>query len=231
MAITIRKKLLDVENYMQSCMTDGAHDAEHIYRVLKYALDIMEHQCDKVNYDLLVISCLLHDIGRTDQYGNPSIDHAISGSEKAYQWLIENGYSRDFASCVKECISTHRFRSNNHPKSIEAKILFDADKLDACGVVGVARALFSKFKNSEPLYSLNENGVIMDGTNDYTSSFVHEYKHKLEKLYDRFYTKRGAQLASERQTAAKYFYEALLTELRSCYMCSENAIKDTQREE
>ena len=225
-----RTKLLDVEKYMQSCMTDCAHDTEHIYRVLNYALDIMEHECDEVDGELLTISCLLHDIGRTEQYANPKIDHAICGAEKAHKWLVENGYSCEFADVVKGCISTHRFRSDNPPKSIEAKILFDADKLDACGAVGIARTLLSKAKTSEPLYFLTESGDIADATSNINPSFLYEYRFKLEKLYDRFYTKRGSQLALDRQLAAECFYGALLSELRGCYSYSQNTNKNTQNE-
>ena len=201
---------------MRSCMSDSAHDAEHIYRVLNYALDIAKHE-GGADLDVLTTACFLHDVARAEQFADPNVDHAVHGGEKAYQWLTANGYTDGFARAVKHCVQAHRFRSENPPQSLEAKILFDADKLDVCGAVGIARTLLYKAHVSEPLYSLDENGGVCDGSNDIEPSFLQEYKYKLEKLYDRFYTARGAELAAKRQSAARDFYDSLLAEVRECY--------------
>jgi len=212
-----RTKFSAIETYMQSCMTDSAHDREHIYRVLNYALNIAKHE-DGVNIDVLTTACLLHDIGRAEQFSNPAADHAECGAEKAYLWLTVNGYTEEFAEAVKSCIQTHRFRSDNPPRSIEAKILFDADKLDVCGAMGIARTLLYKAHVSEPLYLLDDSGEVLDGANDNEPSFFKEYKFKLVKIYDNFYTKRGAELAAKRKAAAENFYMSLLAEVRECYI-------------
>ena len=216
MAVAARTEYPAVEMYMRSCMTDSAHDMEHVYRVLNYALDIAQHE-DGVVRETLYIACLLHDIGRAEQYADPAVDHAIRGAKMAHLWLEENGYSKDFADDVEKCIQAHRFRSKEPPESIEAKILFDADKLDVCGAMGIARTLLYKAIVSEPLYSLTECGEVSDGTNDAEPSFFQEYKFKLEKLYDNFFTKRGAELAEKRRYAAENFYTSLLTEAKECY--------------
>lgn len=67
--------------------------------------------------------------------------------------MIENGFEEKYAQEVKDCILTHRFRKNSPPQSLEAKILFDADKLDATGAMGIARTLIYKGTVSEPIYS------------------------------------------------------------------------------
>jgi uncharacterized protein len=198
---------------------------EHIYRVLNYAYIIARHE-DGVDEDLLTTACLLHDIGRAEQFDNPDINHALQGGEKAHSWLIANGYEMDFADAVKNCIQSHRFRSENPPKGIEAKILFDADKLDVCGAIGIARTLFYKAHVLEPLYSLTECGEVDDGTNDTEPSFMREYKFKLENIYSTFYTKRGKELATKRKAAAVNFYEALLDEVRECYSGCADDLKN-----
>lgn len=71
-----------LENYMLSCMVDSAHDKEHIYRVLYNALEIAEHEAD-VDYDVLICACLLHDIGRKEQFENPKLCHAQVGAAMA----------------------------------------------------------------------------------------------------------------------------------------------------
>lgn len=201
-----------VESYMLQCMEDSAHDKEHIYRVLYNALRIAAGE-DGVDFDVLICSCLLHDIGRKEQFENANICHAIAGGEKAYQFLLGNGFPLDFAQNVKECIQSHRFRKSNPPQSLEAKILFDADKLDVCGALGIARSLLYVGIVSEPLYSLCPDGTVSDGKYDEEPSFFHEYKFKLEKLYDCFYTETGKKLALNRRKAAVDFYESIYREV------------------
>lgn len=203
-----------IENYMLSCMEDSAHGEDHIYRVLYNALEIAKKEKD-IDYDVLICACLLHDIGRKEQFENPALCHAEVGGEKAYRFLLENDFSPVFAEHVKKCIVSHRFRKNNPPESIEAKILFDADKLEAAGVVGIARTLIYKGIVSDPLYSLLPDGTISNGENDTMPSFFHEYKYKLEKIYSSFYTARGEELAKERQPAAVAFYNDLYREVNS----------------
>ncbi len=102
-------------------------------------------------------------------------------------------------------------------RSIEAKILFDADKLDVAGAIGIARTLLYKGQVSEPLYSVCPDGSVSGGENDTAPSFFQEYKYKLEKLYENFLTKKGAELAIERQEAAVAFYESLRREVGMSY--------------
>ena len=203
-----------LEEYMLSCMEDSAHDREHVYRVLYSALAIAEQE-PTADTDVLVCACLLHDIGRPEQFADPTVCHARIGGEKAYRFLVKNGFSETFARHVQACITTHRFRREMPPESIEAKILFDADKLDVTGALGVARTLFYQGEVGDPLYTLRADGGISDGTDDTQPSFFREYKFKLEGLYDRFYTQKGAQLAKERQSAAAAYYNALLREVTS----------------
>ena len=205
-----------LEQYMISQMEDSAHDKEHIYRVLYNALRIAKLEQD-VDYDVLIAACLLHDIGRKEQFENPKLCHAMIGSDKAYQFLMEHGFDKQYAEKVKHCIQTHRYRKTNLPQSIEAKILFDADKLDAAGAMGIARTLVYKGAVSEPLYSLLPDGMVSSGENDSAPSFFQEYKYKLEKIYSNFYTEEGNAIAKERQTTAIEFYNSLYEEVKASY--------------
>lgn len=208
-----------LEDYMLSCMDDSAHDSEHIYRVLYIALDIAQTQ-EGVDYDLLIAACLLHDIGRPEQFRDPTLCHARAGGEKAYRFLLSHSFSEDFASRVRDCVRTHRYRSDDPPKSVEAKILFDADKLDVTGALGMARTLFYAARVDQPLYTLLPDGSVSDGSREEPAgchSVLREYKVKLEGIYDRFLTDRGAELARQRQAAAVSIYENLLAEARAPY--------------
>ena len=176
------------------------------------ALRIAKTERD-VDYDILICACLLHDIGRKDQFENPNICHAMVGSEKAYSFLVSNGFESEYAEKVKKCIRTHRYRKNNLPESLEAKILFDADKLDATGTMGIARTLIYK-------------GTVSNGENDTTPSFFQEYKYKLEKVYSNFYTEEAKMIARERQDSAIAFYDSLYGEVKASY---ENGVDELGR--
>lgn len=201
-----------LERYMLSSMDDSAHDKEHIYRVLYNALEIASLEAE-VDMDVLIAACLLHDVGRREQFADPNLCHAEVGSEKAYAFLLDNGFEQEFAEQVRHCILTHRFRKNRQPQTREAKILFDADKLDVTGALGIARTLMYKGDRAEPIYTRLPDGRICDGTENGEASFFREYKVKLEKLYDRFYTGEGEQMARQRQAIAVAFYEQLYREV------------------
>lgn len=203
-----------IEAYMLECMRDSAHDREHIYRVFYTALDIAESE-PSANLEILTAACLLHDIGRPEQFANPELCHAEVGSKKAYEFLIGIGWTEERARHVRDCVYTHRFRSENPPQSIEAKILFDADKIDVSGAVGMARSLMYRGTVGEPLYTLNPDGTISDGSDTDEPSFFREYHFKLKNIYGKFFTERGREIALSRRRAAEEFYNALLSEVKS----------------
>ena len=208
-----------IENYMLDCAKDSAHDKEHIYRVLYTAMHIADF-CRDVNRDILIAACLLHDTARAEQLENPKICHAEKGAEKAYNFLTENGFDASFAQRVSECILTHRFRNDREPQSTEAKILFDADKIDVAGALGIARTLVYSGETRRPLYSLVNEKEINDGSVK-DNTFFAEYKFKLEKLYDRFYTDKGREIALQRKKHAEDFYNNLLREVSEIYSRKE----------
>lgn len=201
---------------MLSCMNASSHDKEHIYRVLYAALDIAQHERD-VDYDILLAACLLHDIGRAEQFDDPARNHAEVGGDKAYVFLTETGWDEARAARVRDCIRAHRYRSSCPPRFIEDKILYDADKLDASGAIGIARTICYEGHVSQPLYTLREDGSVSDGSDTATPSFFQEYKFKLEKVYDRFYTAHAKRIAERRQQTAVAFYESMLAEVRDSY--------------
>ena len=203
-----------IEDYMISCMKDSAHDQEHIYRVLHLALMIAQTE-PETDYDVLICACLLHDIGSRAEFENPALNHAEAGAVQAFRFLLDHQFSEEFAEKVSDCIRSHRFRKNRPPQSLEAKILFDADKIDVSGAVGIARTLIYQGSMSTPIYSLLPDGTISDGTTDTTPSFFHEYKYKLEHIYEHFYTVKGAAIAKQRQQAAADFYQALYQEVKT----------------
>ena len=201
-----------IYSHMEDCMRkDSAHDISHVVRVLNLALGIAQGESG-VNMDVLIAACLLHDIGRPDQNANPKLCHAQVGAEKARIFLLDSCFGKGFAEHVAEYVKTHRFRTDAPPNSPEAKILFDADKLDVTGAIGIARTLLYQGHHSHALYHLMPDGRVDDGRSGAKNDFFNEYKRKLEPIYDRFYTHGAAEIAASRKEAMQSYYNALLQE-------------------
>jgi uncharacterized protein len=215
-----------IEAHMLSHMRDSAHDRHHISRVLYAALDIAAGE-SHVDHDVLIAACLLHDIGREKQAADPSVCHAQAGGEMAYYFLMSIGWDQSRALHVKACITSHRYRGDNPPDSIEARILFDADKLDACGAMGIARTLIYSGQTDEPLYRLDDDGRIITGSRDMESeSFFEEYEYKLKKVYESFYTEGAARIASQQRQAAADFRDALYRQIDDNMRVGRECLRD-----
>lgn len=205
-----------INHYMLSQMKDSAHDSAHISRVLYAAMDIAS-TLQGVDLDVVIAAALLHDIGRERQFQQPELCHAQVGGEMAYDFLISICWKPEKAELVQHCIAAHRYRSHTKPQTLEAKILFDADKLDVTGALGIARTLLYAGQVGELLYTVDDQGrIVTDGISDHEASttFVQEFNYKLKNLYDGFYTNRAKQIAEGRQPAAIMFYQALYQEIQ-----------------
>ena len=202
-----------IEKIMLSYMEDSAHDTQHVYRVLGSALKIAKAH-PEAELDVLVAACLLHDIGRGVQNRNPGVSHAEAGAEMALQHLLALGWDAARAGRVADAVRAHRFRSDAPPETIEAKILYDADKLEVAGAMGVARTLLYQGAMGEPLYRVDGRGEALDGHED-EPGFMNEYVYKLSRLYGGFFTPEAEAMAAPRAKAARDFYENLLGEARS----------------
>lgn len=217
--------ILKSEQRMLYYMKDSAHDKEHVYRVMNLALDIAKAELN-VDVNILIVACLLHDIGRSEQYKNPQLCHAEVGADMAYDFLISEGINANDAYKVKLCIASHRFRSKHLPDSIEARILFDADTIDVTGAMGIARSLHYEGKLDIPIYNTDLDGNVIEGDSDVNESFLREYNFKLKNLYDRLYTKRGKELAENRRNIADRFYESLHNEIINSHKSIKNILGD-----
>ena len=206
-----------IKEYMHECMKDSAHDSEHVYRVLYMALHIAGRTKASIDDDVLIAASLLHDIGRNEQFADPKVCHARAGGTKAKAFLLANNWSEARAEHVKRCISTHRFRGDNIPESMEAKILFDADKLDVAGGLGIVRTLMYKGQMGEPLYSTGADGICDGKKPDDPESFYKEYHFKLKNLYSKFYTSEARRIAKKRKKTAERFFHGLSSEVGGIY--------------
>ena len=185
----------------------GSHDWEHTERVLALA----EHLAKAEDADVDIVRCaaVLHDLARCeeDQSGG-KVDHALRGAELARDLLRTHGWEEADVERVAHCIETHRFRNQLEPRTLEAKVLFDADKLDSIGAVGIGRAfLFA----GEVGAKLHNPGVDIEQTRPYTveDTAYREYQVKLRKIRDRILTPEGRRLAQARHEFMQAFFKRL----------------------
>lgn len=203
----------------------AAHNLDHGERVYRLCLVLAEGEPD-LDLEILKLAALLHDIARVreDRDDSGQTDHAILGAEMAGNILRDLGYPPERIARVEECIATHRFRSREAPRTREAQILFDADKLDVVGAVGVARSFMLAGEYGEKLYSdepladyiaHNLNGEEPLGrvkqVREHTSNL--EYELKLKHIPERLYTAKARQIAADRVAFMDRFFERLKLEI------------------
>ena len=191
---------------------DSAHDFDHVLRVVAMADRIA--QAEGADREIVQAAALLHDIG----LDGGRAGHETSAAQHAKEILREEGYAEVFCAAVAHAIESHRFRSGPAPQTLEAKVLFDADKLDAIGAIGVARAFAFGAHRGQKLW-----GAVPPGYNDQLDGVeadprqhtaVHEFHVKLSKIKDRLFTVTGKQIADERHAFMVKFYQQLDREVQ-----------------
>lgn len=191
--------------------TSATHDWEHTKRVYNLCMHI--GMTEKADMEVLGISALLHDIARAkedEQKG--AICHAEEGSRMAEKILRKKDFNDDFISKVKNCIESHRFRNNKIPESLEAKILFDSDKLDSIGAIGIARAIYFSGEYGAKLHDKNVNTDKSAAYSEDDTAY-REFTVKLRHLKDKMMTKEGKRLAEERHEFMEQFFRRLNEEI------------------
>jgi uncharacterized protein len=202
----------DIQTFAEKCFSNsrGSHDWEHTCRV--YNLCIHIGQVEGADMEVLKIAAYLHDVGRSHQdESRGSVCHAEKGAEIAAELLDRYPIYPEQKANVLHCIRSHRFRGNCVPETLEAKILFDADKLDSIGAIGVARAfqfageVGAKFHNP---------AVCPEETEPYTveDTGYREFKLKLSKIKDRMLTAQGRLLAEDRHAFMEKYFERFFQE-------------------
>lgn len=188
---------------------DSAHDMDHILRVTSMAEKLA--RAEGANVDVVRAAALLHDIARKEEdSSHGKIDHADQSARDAAALLRARGASDDFADRVAAAIRSHRFRGNREALTLEAQILFDADKLDAIGAIGVARACAVAGTLHQKLYSpLGGKGEANREQHQSSHSPVAEFEVKLSKLRDRFHTSAARALAESRHQFMVEFFREL----------------------
>ena len=204
----------EAEKYFKGA--SGCHDWTHIERVRVLALKLGKKE--KANLQILEVATILHDISRKQEMKNGGkFCHAEEGAKIAKKILKKYKIDNKSIENIVHCVLTHRYRNANIPKTIEAKVLFDADKLDSIGAIGIARAfLFAGSFGSNILYTGNEKHLAKSGKDySYTKedSSLMEYEFKLKYIKNKLLTKSGKEIGKNRDEFMKEFFKRFLDEI------------------
>lgn len=199
---------------------DPVHDFDHILRVLAMAERIA--QAEGADLEIVRAAALLHDASLSRPGERAALSdasrasHHHSSAELARRMLRDEGWPHDRVEAVLHCIRAHRFRDNREPpRTLEAKVLFDADKLDVLGAIGVARAVAYAALDGQPLHAEPSHGFRTTGEHapGEPHSPYHEFLFKLSKVKDRMHTPTARRIAEERHRAMGEFFERLRGEV------------------
>jgi len=207
-----------VKDELKEC---SAHDFDHVMRAYNMALHLAENE--KVDLEVIKMASLLHDIGGKKEIDDPTgkTDHAIESAKMAKPILKELEFSDDKINHICDCIISHRYKTENQPKTLEAKILFDADKLDAVGAFGLARGfawvgknrahIYKKVENIEDYIKDNLEGGRLNGRiKDKTKHSAHiEFEIKMKHLLNKLYTDKAKEIGEKRIKFSKDFLDRM----------------------
>jgi len=188
----------------------GSHAWDHTLRVVRLCRHI--GPLESADMVVLLSAAFLHDIGRGYQdKARGAICHAEKGASLAAPFVATLPFSEDQKTNILHCILSHRFRGKQGPETLEARALFDADKLDAIGAVGVARAyLFA----GEVGACLHNPDVHIKDTRPYSKDDTgyREFRVKLRKVRERILTDTGRHMAEERHQFMEQFFNRFIQE-------------------
>ena len=194
--------------------TDAVHNFDHIMR--DYNMAVRLAKAEGADLEIVRAAALLHDSQGSDpSSASGRLEHHQASAKFAAEVLSAKGWAKERIEAVQHCILAHRFRNSAEmPKTLEAEIIFDSDKLDALGAIGAARVLAYAALAGTPFYEkpsdqFMENGKEMEGE---SHSAYHEHLFKLRKLRDRMHTPSARAIADERLRYLDDFFERMIAE-------------------
>jgi uncharacterized protein len=210
----IEKKINSVkdETIKKFYTKNGSHDWDHTERVYNMCLHIGKKE--KADIIVLKLAALLHDIGREEQDKSKGVlCHARIGAKLVPELLKNQGFDNNIIDSVVHCVKTHRFRKGNVPESLEAKILFDADKLDCIGAIGVARAIYFSAGHGAKIHNHNHTNIYDTLEYSKEDTAYREFNVKLKNVKSKMLTNEGKRIAEQRHDFMEKFFEQLNNEV------------------
>lgn len=191
---------------------DFSHDSSHIFRVENIAKKIAKQE--NADIEIIEASSLLFDIARRLEDRGEIEDHAQKAVEIAQDILPKVNFPKEKINPVCHAIMSHRRSKDRTPETIEAKILRDADYLDAMGATTIARIFASTFQSKKYARPVYVDEPYDEKTAEYKSAIhflLYLIKHPKHQP-DSFFTKEGKKMAAERSIIMKEFAESFIAE-------------------
>jgi uncharacterized protein len=189
---------------------DAAHGFGHVMRVYNLCQEIGREE--GAAWRILRVAALLHDVDNGLGDSVKREQHHLLSAEFAGVLLARHGWEATDIEAVQHCIRAHRYRDEREtPLTIEAKVLYDADKLDSIGAIGVARAIAVSVERGLPFFEEPSEQFQLTGQpNDgERHSAYHEYWFKLRHVHTRLFTDTARRMAERRQASMEDFFEQL----------------------
>lgn len=189
------------------------HAWDHVERVVALATHIAKKE--KADLEVVTIAAYLHDIGRMhEDKVKGKICHAQKGKQLASKilndWDLEDVKKKN----ILHSIEAHRFRNNIVPKTIEAKALFDADKLDSIGALGIGRDFLFAGEIGAKLYNSSETDIRKTKQYSEEDTAFREYKIKLVHIKSKIITREGKRIARGRHKFMVDFFDRFKKEIQ-----------------
>lgn len=196
---------------------DEAHDLAHFQRVTKYALEI--GRVEKADLEVLEAAGMLHDIARGLETTGKIEDHLPEGAKISGEILFQINFSKDKIDAVAYCVSVHQRRAGIEPKTLESKIIQDADLVDTYGLIYAARSILwgvQSEKYKRPLF-IDEHIEDFDKSRDKNRSTIHYLYYRLiDSFYspDTLHTETARKMAKQKMSLLKDFVDNFIKEWR-----------------
>ena len=205
------EKFSALEKFVRDRLADapGCHDFDHTARVLRNA-EAIASAMPEADPEIVRCAALLHDIARPEELAaGGGICHAALGAEMTPEILAGLGFDAAFAARVADAVRTHRYRDNaNLPETPEAAVLYDADKLDSLGAVGIGRAFHFAGRVGARLHNRAETALAGREYGREDTAY-REYLVKLSCLKEAMLTAAGREMAERRSAFMDAFFDEL----------------------
>ncbi|MBM3418458.1 MAG: HD domain-containing protein [Bacteroidetes bacterium] len=208
------KLIESIKNSLQNQLKtqEGSHDWQHILRVYNMALHLQS--IEGGNREIVELAALLHDVS-DHKYNGGNFD---AGWQVARQVILDFGGTKELANGVSDVVKVISFKGalvEDSETSLEGKIVRDADRLDAIGAIGIARAFAYGGSKHRPLFNPSVLPILHQTKESYANGKSHSINHFYEKLLllkDRMETKTAKDIARERQVFMLYFLKQYFKE-------------------
>lgn len=191
--------------------TDGSHDLSHILRVWRNAAAIAATE-PAADAELICAAVLLHDCVAVEKDSPLRSQASRLAAERARGIVADLGWTAERIDALAHVIEAHSFSAGIEPRTLEARILQDADRLDAIGAIGIARCFYTGGRMGSQLYDPDDPAADQRGLDDRRYAIDH-FPAKLFKVADGFRTPTGQAMARARAETMRRFVADFMAEV------------------